>query len=323
MANIKIGNKTYDGVKKLNIPLKDTAGTQTYVDTSDANATAGHILEDKTAYVNGSKVTGKIVTRGEDDLVIYECFVEGPAGYYPGGFSGSIDTPQRAATTISATANETNDTLVIRAVNAQEPGYVYADDDAATSSRSATDTITLSQDTPTIDSSTGVVSATARMQDNVSSVSVSQTKTLNLPTQGTTTITPGTSEQTAVEAGRYTTGAIKVVGDPDLVSANIKSGASIFGVTGSYSGPSVTDLTADGTATAGDILEGKVAYAKGNRLEGTIVKRNPSSIDGTDVTVNGNSFTARAGYYPYSIYEEISPVRRANTEITNVTTNRS
>ncbi len=60
--------------------------------------------------------------------------------------------------------------------------------------------------------------------------------TRQLTTQAGTTITPGTSAKTAVAAGRYTTGAVTVAGDANLVAANIKSGVSIFGVAGHCAG---------------------------------------------------------------------------------------
>lgn len=56
--------------------------------------------------------------------------------------------------------------------------------------------------------------------------------TLQLTTQAAKTVTPGTSAQTAVASGRYTTGAVTVAGDANLVPENIKSGVSIFGVAG-------------------------------------------------------------------------------------------
>ena len=57
--------------------------------------------------------------------------------------------------------------------------------------------------------------------------------TKQLTTQAAKTITPKASDQTAVASGRYTTGAVTVAGDANLISSNIKSGVSIFGVTGS------------------------------------------------------------------------------------------
>lgn len=60
-----------------------------------------------------------------------------------------------------------------------------------------------------------------------------ETATKQLPTQAGKTVTPGTSSQTAVSSGKYTTGSVTVKGDPNLVAENIKSGTSIFGKAGS------------------------------------------------------------------------------------------
>lgn len=57
-------------------------------------------------------------------------------------------------------------------------------------------------------------------------------KTLQLPTQSGTIITPGTDTKIAVSNGKYTTGTIQVQGDSNLIPENIVSGVSIFGVTG-------------------------------------------------------------------------------------------
>lgn len=62
--------------------------------------------------------------------------------------------------------------------------------------------------------------------------------TLSLPMQDGDEITPGKESQTAISAGYYAKGDITVAGDTDLVPGNIKSGVTIFGVTGSYVGSS-------------------------------------------------------------------------------------
>ena len=54
-------------------------------------------------------------------------------------------------------------------------------------------------------------------------------------TQGATTYTPTTSNQT-ISSGTYLTGTQTISGDANLVAGNIKNGTTIFGVTGTYSG---------------------------------------------------------------------------------------
>lgn len=53
-----------------------------------------------------------------------------------------------------------------------------------------------------------------------------------IPVRQAAVITPGCAEQTAVPAGTYAAGDVKVAGDGNLVPSNIKSGVSIFGATG-------------------------------------------------------------------------------------------
>lgn len=85
-------------------------------------------------------------------------------------------------------------------------------------------------ETPTISvSSSGLITATAN----------DKSATKQLSTQAAATITPGTSNKTAVASGKYTTGTVTVKGDSNLVPENIKSGVSIFGVSGSVEASNV------------------------------------------------------------------------------------
>ena len=52
------------------------------------------------------------------------------------------------------------------------------------------------------------------------------------PTKGAQTYTPTTTDQT-ISSGRWLTGAQTIKGDANLLASNIKSGVSIFGVSGS------------------------------------------------------------------------------------------
>ena len=68
--------------------------------------------------------------------------------------------------------------------------------------------------TPTIDSSTGVVTATVTVDEGYVQDDTDST-TLQLSTQAGTTITPTRSVQTAVAAGKYTLGAVQVGAIPN------------------------------------------------------------------------------------------------------------
>ena len=77
-----------------------------------------------------------------------------------------------------------------------------------------------------------------------------------MPEQGGKTVTPKSSNQTAVSANRYVTGNIIVAGDSNLNAANIKKGVRIFGITGTFEGwvPTATDLYLRGNNPAGFTL---------------------------------------------------------------------
>ena len=55
--SISLWGATYSNVPGVNLP-KSPSGTAYFADTSDANATASDIASGKTAYVNGTKITG-------------------------------------------------------------------------------------------------------------------------------------------------------------------------------------------------------------------------------------------------------------------------
>ena len=89
------------------------------------------------------------------------------------------------------------------------------------------------QATPSITvSSSGLITATSEQSEGYVALGA-KSSTKQLTTQAAKTVTPGTADQTAVASGCYTTGAVIVKGDANLVARNIKSGVSIFGVAGS------------------------------------------------------------------------------------------
>ena len=138
-------------------------------------------------------------------------------------------------------ATKTSSNLTASGATVSVPAGYYAS--AASKSVAAAE-----QATPGITvSSSGLITASATQSAGyVSSGTKSATK--QLTTQAAKTVTPSASEQTAVDSGVYTTGAVKVSGDANLLAENIKNGISVFGVVGSYVGDG--KKVATGTFTA-------------------------------------------------------------------------
>lgn len=84
----------------------------------------------------------------------------------------------------------------------------------------------------------------------ITAKSGSQSTTKQLTTQGSKTYTPGTQDQTIL-GGRYLTGTQTIKGDSNLIPSNIKSGVTIFNVTGTYTGSSSgSTVTSDNNCEA-------------------------------------------------------------------------
>lgn len=71
---------------------------------------------------------------------------------------------------------------------------------------------------------------------------------------GAKTIIPNTSNQ-MIESGKYLSGNITIQGDPNLISENIMSGKSIFGISGNGGGIIPLILSGESWANSANLIE--------------------------------------------------------------------
>ena len=213
------------------------------IDTSDATATASDIVEDKTAYVNGEKVTGSLIFSNginfgsanaswdsqNSRLVLsgnnpFKCAIyeNGTSEMYCTsdklGNATAADVAQGKTCTsaaglkVTGTATVRTPTLQSKTVSPSTSQQIITPD----SGYDGLSQITVNAmpsgklNTPTV-SSSGLITA----QVGTSGYLASGTKvTKQLTTQAAKTVTPTASEQTVVDSAVYTTGAVKVAAVP-------------------------------------------------------------------------------------------------------------
>jgi len=220
---------------KSGVTLFGVSGKTEVVDTSTGDALADEIFLGKIAWVNGLKVTGTITTQTLSDS------------------SDTITAGTYAGTTLSAVdADLLSENIKSGITLFGVPGKVEV------------------VDTSTGDAIAGeLLSGKIAWVDGVEVTGTIATETLNAST-------------TTVAAGNYAGTTLSAV-DGDLVSDNIKSGITLFGVTGKTE---VVDTTT-GDAVAGEIMSGKIAFVDGVKLTGTLATQ----------TLNASTTTVTAGNY--------------------------
>lgn len=205
--SVVIRETVYSDVPAVHMPLSSGSGEATFVDTSDATLDNGNkMLNGVTSYADGVKYTGTIATKSASDLTASGATVTVPSGYYASQATKNVASGSATApTTISGTSATVT---------------------------TGTNTLTLSKRlsvTPQV--TAGYISSGTAGQADVTLIA-------NVPTKGTATITPTTSNQT-IASGTYLTGVQTIAGDANLVSGNIVAGKSIFNVQGSAQIPSI------------------------------------------------------------------------------------
>lgn len=235
-------------------------GGKTVIDLTSDTVTAAKMLSGATAHdKSGAVVTGSIATKTSSNLTASGATVTVPAGYYASQATKSVATGSAKTPATTVTKNPS--------ISVNSSGLI-------TASVSGTQSVT-----PTV--SAGYVSS-----GTAGTITVSGSATKQLTVQAAQTITPGTSNKT-IASGRYLTGTQTIKGDANLVASNIKSGVSIFGVTGTYAGTTenldsvITELE-NKTATLNTTLANKAAGGGGGVEACEVVVCNGT---GTSMTV--------------------------------------
>lgn len=179
------------------------------IDLTSDTVTSAALMSGVTAHdAYGESITGTIMARTSSDVAVAGPTVSIPSGAYSNAVTktvnnGSATTP---ATTITA-----------------QPAISISASGLITATNSKTQNVT-----PTV--TAGYVSS-----GTAGTITVSGSNTSQLTTKAAATYTPGTSDQT-ISANQYLTGVQTVKGDANLIAANIASGVTIFGITGTHAG---------------------------------------------------------------------------------------
>lgn len=231
------------------------SGSNTSQLTVQAAKTVTPTEEEQTAVVKGVYTTGIV-----------------KVGAIPSNYVGSGVT-QRDETDLTASGA----TVTVPA------GY-YAEQETKSVS-----TTTHPSPTASINSTTGLVTASHTQTAGYVSAGTT-TGTLQLTTQAAATITPSETSQTAVNAGKYTTGAVtvaaisstyvgsgvtrqaaKTVTPTKSSQQAVASGVYTTGAVTVAAIPADYITTTDATATASQINSGATAYVNGTKVTGTQV----------------------------------------------------
>ncbi|MBQ7540672.1 MAG: hypothetical protein IJT44_00085 [Clostridia bacterium] len=163
-----------------------------------------------------------ITLRTSSNLTVSGATVTAPAGYY--NSAASVSIPSGSASTPATTITK-NPTISVNAAG------------KITASVSGTQDVT-----PNV--TAGYISS-----GTAGTITVAGSAKRQLSTVGTTTYTPGTTDQT-IASGKYLTGAQTIKGDANLIASNIRKGVTIFGVTGTFTG-----IVSDGTDDPLDLTQ--------------------------------------------------------------------
>ncbi len=261
--NIKVGASIY-GISG-NYTAASTM-TQGY-----SVASSNQLLTGYGAWVNGQEIHGNIPIR--TSLSLSGSTVRASAGYYNADKSLSVSAGSVTMPTGNDAKITANPSINITAAT----GYV-------TATVQATKSIT------------PIVSAGYVTSASSGTITVVGNAGYNLPQISGSTWTPGTANKT-IDTGYYLTGQQVILGDENLISSNIRSGISIFGVPGSaIVDTSVDYVIEEGESTTQHVFEQNDPYWRYRKWNSGKLEIWASDYFNGDTGYNKN--------YTYYLYKE-------------------
>lgn len=212
------------------------------IDTSDANVTAGDIASGKTAYGSQGRIIGSAVIGTDVSSTTAEAadVLSGKVFYNSGGVQTSGTIP-----TVSATSSGSQINVPAGYIPTSQTFNISSGADVSSTTAEASDVLSgkVFYNSAGVLTSGGIQTVSAYAYDNICVVPSGYISSPQIIEVGSailaTEITPSASSQ-IISAGGYLLGDVVIEGDSSLIASNIVSGASIFGVSGTYAGVEVT-----------------------------------------------------------------------------------
>lgn len=229
---------------KEGVSLFGVVGTLHELDTSDATASASDIIEGRTAYVNGSKISGTLSS-------------------YLGTIQPSTSTTLQSDGLLVKT--RFNDKLYIDTTTDISIKAPLAD--TANAIGLSANKIKQGE---TILGITGSVEPIPVNTIKVTTEGAGYSADSIIETNDNLTVTKSSTNPVLISSNvnyKYNVSKADAATAINLTADKIKQGETILGIAGTHSGGEVTQ---DATATADDIILGKTAYARNTKLTGTI-----------------------------------------------------